>query len=68
MAKTGFPFYRAETDRFQDIRIKRLKKEFKGAGYAVYSYILNEIRVRHNILVRIEIVEQVAGRRFIPFL
>lgn len=43
MAKTGFPYYRAETDRFQDIRIKRLKKEFKGAGYAVYSYILNEI-------------------------
>ncbi|RHJ76391.1 DUF4373 domain-containing protein [Parabacteroides sp. AM08-6] len=43
MAKTGFPYYRAETDRFQDIRIKRLKKEFKGTGYAVYSYILNEI-------------------------
>lgn len=43
MAKAGFPYYRAETDRFQDIRIKRLKKEFKGAGYAVYSYILNEI-------------------------
>lgn len=43
MAKTGFPYYRAETDRFQDIRIKRLKKEFKGNGYAVYSYILNEI-------------------------
>lgn len=47
MAKAGFPYYRAETDRFQDIRIKRLKKEFKGIGYAVYSYILNEIyRVR----------------------
>lgn len=43
MAKTGFPYYRAETDRFQDIRIKRLRKEFKGDGYAVYSYILNEI-------------------------
>lgn len=43
MAKTGFPYYRAETDRFQDIRIKRLKKEFHGDGYAVYSYILNEI-------------------------
>lgn len=43
MAKAGFPYYRAETDRFQDIRIKRLKKEFKGNGYAVYSYILNEI-------------------------
>ena len=43
MAKTGFPYYRAETDRFQDIRIKRLKKEFHGDGYSVYSYILNEI-------------------------
>lgn len=43
MAKAGFPYYRAETDRFQDIRIKRLKKEFKGNGYAVYSYVLNEI-------------------------
>lgn len=43
MAKTGFPYYRAETDRFQDIRIKRLKKEFKSTGYAVYSFILNEI-------------------------
>jgi len=43
MAKTGFSFYRADTDRFQDIRIKRLKKELKCNGYAVYSYILNEI-------------------------
>lgn len=43
MAKTGFPFYRAETDRFQDINIKRLKKRYHGNGYAVYQYILNEI-------------------------
>ena len=43
MAKTGLSYYRAETDRFQDIRIKRLKKEFQGDGYSVYSYILNEI-------------------------
>lgn len=43
MAKTGFPFYRAETDRFQDIKIKRLKKRFHCTGYAVYQYILNEI-------------------------
>lgn len=43
MAKTGFPYYRAETDRFQDIKIKRLKKRFRCTGYAVYQYILNEI-------------------------
>lgn len=43
MAKTGFPYYRAETDRFQDIKIKRLKKRFHSTGYAVYQYILNEI-------------------------
>lgn len=43
MAKTGFPFYRAETDRFQDIKIKRLKKRYHATGYAVYQFILNEI-------------------------
>ena len=43
MAKTGFSYYRAETDRFQDIKIKRLKKRFGCTGYAVYQYILNEI-------------------------
>lgn len=43
MAKSGFPYYQADTDRFQDIRIKRLRKEFHGDGYAVYQYILNEI-------------------------
>lgn len=43
MAKLGFPYYSADTDRFQDIKIKRLKKEFSCTGYAVYQYILNEI-------------------------
>lgn len=43
MGKTGFTFYRAETDRFQDIKIKRLKKRYHATGYAVYQYILNEI-------------------------
>lgn len=43
MAKFGFSYYKSDTDRFQDIKIKRLKKEFRCDGYAVYSYILNEI-------------------------
>lgn len=47
MAKAGFSYYKAETDRFQDIKIKRLKKKHRCAGYAVYQYVLNEIyRVR----------------------
>lgn len=43
MAKQGFSYYKAETDRFQDIKIKRLKKRHHCAGYAVYQYLLNEI-------------------------
>lgn len=47
MAKQGFSYYKAETDRFQDIKIKRLKKKYRCTGYAVYQYVLNEIyRVR----------------------
>ncbi len=41
--KTGFQFWSVETDRYQDIKIKRLKKEFKGTGLAIYDYLLNEI-------------------------
>lgn len=45
--KVGFDFYRTDTDRYQDIKIKRLKKKYKCNGIAVYDYILNEIyRVR----------------------
>ena len=29
MSKNGFSYYKAETDRFQDIKIKRLKKDRK---------------------------------------
>lgn len=47
MAKRGFTYYSVDTDRYQDIRIKRLKKEFGCQGIAVYDYILCEIyRVR----------------------
>jgi hypothetical protein len=45
--KTGLSYYSTDTDRYQDIRIKRLKKTFKCMGIAVYDYILCEIyRVR----------------------
>ena len=41
--KIGLEYYSADTDRFQDIRIKRLKKDMGCDGFAVYEYILNEI-------------------------
>lgn len=45
--KTGFKFYNVDTDRYQDMKIKRLKKKFKCDGIAVYDYILCEVyRVR----------------------
>lgn len=43
MSKNGFNYYKAETDRYQDIKIKRLKKRYGCDGYAVYQYALNEI-------------------------
>jgi len=46
-SKTGLSYYNIDTDRYQDIRIKRLKKDFGCIGIAVYDYILCEIyRVR----------------------
>jgi hypothetical protein len=45
--KIGLGYYNIDTDRYMDIRIKRLKKDFGCAGIAVYDYILCEIyRVR----------------------
>lgn len=47
MSKTGFIYITMETDRYQDTKIKRLKKTFSGNGVAVHDYIQNEIyRVR----------------------
>ena len=43
MGKTGFNYYMAETDRFQDIKVKRLKKRYGCEGYTLYQYTLNEI-------------------------
>ena len=41
--KTGFNYYNLDTDRYLDIRIKRLKKDFGCSGIAVYDYLLCEI-------------------------
>jgi len=52
MAKTGLIYYNVDTNRYQDRRIKRLKKDFKCDGIAVYDYILCEIyRVEGCFLV-----------------
>lgn len=46
-AKQGFDYFSVDTDRFQDRRIKSLRKSLGCMGFAVYEYILNEIyRVR----------------------
>lgn len=50
--KVGFEYYNIDTNRYQDIKIKRLKKDFGTSGIAVYDYILCEIyRVRGCFLV-----------------
>lgn len=50
--KTGLNYYNVDTDRYMDIKIKRLKKAFGCAGIAVYDYILCEIyRVRGCFIV-----------------
>ena len=42
-AKTGLNYYAVDTDRYQDLKIKRLKKKFGCPGMVVYDYILCEI-------------------------
>lgn len=45
--KSGLNYYTVDTDRYQDRKIKRLKKDFGCDGLAVYDYMLCEIyRVR----------------------
>lgn len=41
--KKGLAYFSTDTDRYQDIKIKRLRKELSCAGIAVWDYILNEI-------------------------
>lgn len=43
MTRNGLTYYQADTDRFQDIKIKRLKKRYGCEGYAVFNYVQNEI-------------------------
>lgn len=41
--KTSLDFYSIDTDRYQDRRIKRLKKTYKCQGIAVYDFLLCEV-------------------------
>lgn len=41
--KTGFGYYSIDTDRYQDLKIKKLKHKYGVEGIAVYDYILCEI-------------------------
>ena len=41
--KRGFPFYRTDTDRYQDRKIRTLKRKFGCAGVAVFDFILADI-------------------------
>lgn len=41
--KTGLSFYRSNTNRYQDPKIRRLLKKYKSEGITVWDYILNEI-------------------------
>lgn len=43
MAKKGLNYYSVDTDRYLDIRVKRLKKAHGCEGIAVYDYILCSI-------------------------
>ena len=42
MAKSGLTYYNVDTDRYQDKRIKKLKKNNGCVGLAVYDYIVCE--------------------------
>ncbi|MFR9589103.1 MAG: DUF4373 domain-containing protein, partial [Rikenellaceae bacterium] len=39
----GFAYYNTDTNRYQDMRIKRLRREMGCTGIAVYDYVLCEI-------------------------
>lgn len=43
MASKGLNYYQAETNRYCNIRTKKLKRRFGALGYVVFDYILNEI-------------------------
>lgn len=50
--KQGFNYFNIDTDRYQDSRIKRLKKTLGCVGLSVYDYILCEIyRVKGCFIV-----------------
>ena len=52
ISKSGFAYYNVDTDRYQDMRIKKLKRDLGFTGLCIYDYILCEIyRVKGCFLV-----------------
>lgn len=49
--KIGLNYYWMDTDRYQDPKIKRLKRKYKAAGIGVYDYVLTEIYRQGSILL-----------------
>lgn len=41
--KTGFEFYRMDTNRYQNVKIKRLLFKFQANGLYVYDFLISEI-------------------------
>lgn len=49
--KTGLNYYNVDTDRYMDIRIRRLVKDHGCRGLAVYDYLLCEVYRVHGCFV-----------------
>lgn len=43
MSRNGLSYYKAEIDRFQDIRAKHLKGKYGCDGYAIYQHASSEV-------------------------
>ncbi|MCM1354726.1 MAG: DUF4373 domain-containing protein [Bacteroides sp.] len=43
MSKNGISYYKIDTDRYDDLRIRKLKKDCGAQGLAIYDYILCQI-------------------------
>lgn len=55
--KKGLAYFSSDTDRYQDIKIKRLRKSFGCTGLSIWDYLLNEIyRVEGSFILYDEFV------------
>lgn len=47
MKKDGFQYYKVDTDRYDDVRIRKLRRSYGTKGISVYDYLLAQV-YRHN--------------------